>query len=49
MEEPSSEPADELQLSCGLSGEKFESYWDEELEQWRYRDAKRVTGEEAAR
>ena len=48
-EPPASEPADDSQPNCGLSGEKFESFWDENHEQWRFRDAKRLTGEEAIR
>lgn len=41
--------ADEEQTHCALSGEKFEQYWDENHQEWRYKDAKRLTGEEAAR
>lgn len=44
-----SEPADDQQPTCGLSGERFETFWDDELEQWRYKGAKRLTGDEAER
>ena len=41
--------ADEDQTHCALSGEKFEQYWDENYQEWRYKGAKRLAGEEAAR
>lgn len=44
-----SEPADESQPSCAISGERFEQYWDPDTQTWRYRDAKRLFGEEAER
>mmetsp|Transcript_38551 Transcript_38551/g.109017 ORF Transcript_38551/g.109017 Transcript_38551/m.109017 type:complete len:276 (+) Transcript_38551:260-1087(+) len=40
-------PADETQTNCAISGEKFEEYFDEVKQEWRYRDAKRLTGAEA--
>ncbi len=33
----------------GCAGEKFETFWDDGEQQWRYRDAKRLDVEEAAR
>lgn len=38
-----------LQTHCALSGEQFEQFWDEEHQEWRYRDAKMLDSEEAAR
>ena len=38
-----------LQTHCALSGEQFEQFWDEEHQEWRYRDAKALDAEEAAR
>jgi pre-mRNA cleavage complex 2 protein Pcf11 len=37
-------PADEHQTECAVSGEKFEKYWDDALQEWRYLDACKVTG-----
>ena len=31
------------------AGEKFETFWDDELQQWRYRDARRLDAAEASR
>ena len=42
-------PACLLQLHCALSGEQFEQFWDEEHQEWRYRNAKRLGAEEAQR
>ena len=44
-----SEPADESQPSCAISGERFASFWHEASESWHYDDAKRLFGAEAAR
>lgn len=41
--------ADEEQTHCALSGERFDQFWDEDHQEWRYRDARRLTAEEAAR
>jgi pre-mRNA cleavage complex 2 protein Pcf11 len=41
--------ADEEQTFCALSGEKFDLYWDEDHQEWRYRDAKRLNADEAGR
>lgn len=30
------------------AGEKFQTFWDDEQQQWRYRDAKRLDAEEAS-
>lgn len=38
-----------LQTHCALSGEQFEQFWDEEHQEWRYRDARALGAEEAAR
>ena len=40
--------ADDEQTHCALSGEKFDQFWDEDHQEWRYRDAKKLTAEEAA-
>ena len=40
--------ADDEQTHCALSGEKFEQFWDETHQEWRYKDAQRLTDEEAA-
>ena len=29
-------PADDEQTHCALSGERFEEFWDEQLQEWRY-------------
>lgn len=42
-------PVDDAQTHCALSGERFQQFWDEEHQEWRYRDAKRLDAEEAAR
>jgi hypothetical protein len=41
-------PADDEQTHCALSGERFEQYWDEAHQEWRYRNARRLGGAEAA-
>jgi hypothetical protein len=42
-------PADESQPTCALSGERFETFWDDASEQWCYRDAVRLDADQAAR
>ena len=42
-------PVDESQTECAVSGEKFEKFWDDELQEWRYLDAMRVSGSLAKR
>lgn len=42
-------PVDESQTECAVSGEKFERFWDDELQEWRYLDAMRVSGSLAKR
>lgn len=42
-------PADDSQPVCALSGERFETFWDDVTEQWCYRDAVRLDAEQAAR
>ena len=37
------------QTCCALSGEAFEQFWDEGHQEWRYRGAKALDAEEAAR
>jgi len=49
LAEPPSVPADDEQTHCALSGEPFEQFWDEGHQEWRYRDAVKLTAEEAAR
>lgn len=40
--------ADDEQTHCALSGEKFDQFWDEDHQEWRYKDAKKLTAEEGA-
>lgn len=42
-------PVDENQTECAVSGEKFEKYWDEKEQEWRYLDVVKVTGAMSAR
>ena len=42
-------PADDSQPVCALSGERFDTFWDDAREEWRYRDAISLTAEQAAR
>ncbi len=42
-------PVDDSQRQCALSGERFETVWDAESEDWHYLGAVRLSGEEAAR
>ena len=42
-------PADTSQPVCALSGERFDTFWDDAHEEWRFRDAVRLTAEQAAR
>ncbi|EFN55776.1 hypothetical protein CHLNCDRAFT_145220 [Chlorella variabilis] len=46
--EKHSVPVDDAQTHCALSGEQFEQFWDEEHQEWRYRDARALGAEEAA-
>lgn len=32
-------PADPNQPTCALSGERFDTFWDDATSNWRYRDA----------
>jgi hypothetical protein len=41
--------ADESQTHCPISGEKFEIYWDDKLEEWRYKSAVKVDASQARR
>ena len=43
-----SEPADDSQPACAISGERFASFWHEASESWHYDDARRLVGAEAA-
>eukprot|EP00887_Chlorella_sp_A99_P007891 scaffold20.g7891.t1 len=43
-----STPVDDAQTHCALSGERFEQFWDEDHQEWRYRGARRLDAEEAA-
>jgi len=36
--------ADESQTHCGVCGEKFDQFWDNDLEDWMYRAAVKVEG-----
>ena len=42
-------PADDSQPVCALSGERFDTFWDDAHEEWRFRDAVRLSAEQAAR
>lgn len=42
-------PVDESQTHCALSGERFQQSWEEQHQEWRYKDAKRLDADEAAR
>ena len=42
-------PADDSQPVCALSGERFDTFWDDAAEEWRFRGALRLTAEQAAR
>ena len=47
VQQQHSVPADDTQTACAISGEKFEEYFDEVKQEWRYRDAERLTGADA--
>ena len=47
--EAASVPADDSQPACALSGERFETFWDNGREEWRFRDAVRLDAAQAAR
>lgn len=36
--------ADESQTHCGICGEKFDQFWENDLEEWMYRGAVKVEG-----
>lgn len=42
-------PVDESQTHCAISGEKFEKFWDDAAQEWRYADTIRVTEKMAPR
>lgn len=42
-------PVDDDQKACALSGERFETVWDAESEDWHYLGAVRLSAETAAR
>ncbi|KAK9836295.1 hypothetical protein WJX81_002795 [Elliptochloris bilobata] len=42
-------PVDDEQPACALSGERFETFWDDLEGQWRYRGVVRLDAEQAAR
>jgi pre-mRNA cleavage complex 2 protein Pcf11 len=42
-------PVDDSQTHCALSGERFQQFWDEQHQEWRYRDAMRLDADEATR
>ncbi len=41
---PSSVPADESQTNCLICGERFDQFFDSEVEEWMYKDAISVDG-----
>ena len=42
-------PADPSQPICALSGERFDSFWDDASNGWRYKGATALDAEQAAR
>jgi pre-mRNA cleavage complex 2 protein Pcf11 len=48
-EEEALEPEDPEQPCCAISGEPFEKFFDQDKEEWFYRGATRIHGDEAAR
>ena len=42
-------PVDDSQQECALSGEKFDTIWDLESEDWHYLGAVRLDAQQAAR
>ena len=48
-EEEVSVPADPDQTHCALSGEKFDSFWDDSRNEWRYQGTVALTAEQASR
>ena len=42
-------PADDDQPACALSGERFDTFWDDAEGQWCFRGAVRLDAEQAAR
>ena len=48
-EEEASVPADPSQPTCALSGERFDSFWDDATNGWRYKGATALDAEQAAR
>ena len=42
-------PADDEQPACALSGERFDTFWDDAEGQWRFRGAVRLDADQAAR
>ncbi|KAL0041726.1 hypothetical protein WJX79_002516 [Trebouxia sp. C0005] len=47
--EAASVPVDDSQPKCALSGEKFEKFWHDQYQEWRYKNAVQVGAEDAAR
>ncbi len=47
--EATSVPVDDAQPNCALSGERFETFWDDASDEWRYKDALRLDADQAAR
>jgi hypothetical protein len=42
-------PADDAQTNCPVCGERFDQFWDAELDEWMYKDAMVVENEDAGR
>ena len=40
-------PADPSQPACGISGERFDTFWDDATNSWRYHDAASLDAEQA--
>ena len=47
--EITSAPADPDQPTCALSGERFDSFWDDATNEWRFQGAVALTEDQAAR
>ena len=45
--EECSVPVDDAQMHCALSGERFEQFWDDKHQEWRYWNAVRLDSEQA--
>lgn len=42
-------PVDDSQTTCALSGERFEQFWDEQQQEWHYKNTIRLSDDDAVR